>query len=163
MPNITITPSLKKNILFWTFDHSSTTQSSSSVYTGNETFSGTARIQFMQGPVPTDFTEFVSTGSKAPDMLVTMNSNVSLEQDSVTQDWEAVVSTAFTPAAASGVASYFWFYVYDTNSVIVNQMIGTIGTGEGFDLLVPEVNVEQGKQYRVSNLRFTIPSDFNYS
>jgi len=67
------------------------------------------------------------------------------------------LSTFAAAAMAGGTAT--WFFVKNSNNVLA----GTVGlTGSGADLELDDVNIVQGKTYGISNLRFQMPTVFEY-
>jgi hypothetical protein len=73
-----------------------------------------------------------------------------------------VLSTFAAAASASGTAT--WFFAKGTSSPALPRiMAGTVGlTGSGADLELDDVNIVQGKTYGISNLRFQMPTVFEY-
>jgi hypothetical protein len=84
----------------------------------------------------------------------------------------AMISTEYTNAKASGVATWFWWLVLygtpngngvDLSQPIINQIVGTVGTvGSGADLEVASTNIVIGEPQRVTNFRLQFPTSWEY-
>jgi hypothetical protein len=78
------------------------------------------------------------------------------------------VTTAYKAAIATGTATWFSWCWYNatppsTGGSLQNRIIGTVGaTGSGADLEMPTTSIVSGQQFRVYNLRITIPSSYTY-
>lgn len=78
------------------------------------------------------------------------------------------VTTSYKAAIATGTATWFSWCWYSatppsTSGTIYSRIIGTVGaTGSGADLEMPTTSIVTGQQYRVYNLRITIPSSYTY-
>jgi hypothetical protein len=129
-------------------------------------------VKLMKGTVPTDFSELTSTTSRDSDILVTWTTSTIGWNftDPVTNfDGLAVVSSPYAVATASGIATWFWWYlatpanpVYPaTENYIVIQLAGTVGTS-GADLNIPDTTIIAGANYRFENLKFDVPTEYTY-
>lgn len=131
---------------------------------GNPIVYGTVKL--MKGAVPTDFTSLTSSTSRASDTLVTwVTSSVGWTfSNPVTNDTGlAEISCPYAVASASGIASWFWWYITQppaTTNILV-QLVGTVGTS-GTDLVIANTTIIAGANYRFQNLKFDIPATYTY-
>jgi hypothetical protein len=118
----------------------------------------TAKIGFYKGTVPTDFSELTGSGARSSDQLVLMNTNSSSYW---TQSGTSVIlTTTFTSAYASGVAT--WFFWYNTG-VGFPALVGTIGAlGSGEDLELGNTTINSGAYYRVNQWALSLPVPYTY-
>ena len=116
----------------------------------NYIFNATANelIRIYQGTVPTDISDTATITSRTADILI--------EHTTFTYSGNAI-STAFAPASASGVAT--WFSVYKQT---LGYIVGTIGTTNASDLVLANTTISAGLQYRVTGLAFHLPSTITY-
>lgn len=139
-----------------------------------------ARLSIYKGAVPTSTDMLTMTyNTRLSDLLMTfdtwsytsgtgINQFASASQDNVNP---MVVSTSYSPALASGTASWFWWYVtplasitaYNNAALAYNQIVGTVGvTGSGADLTMPVVALVAGSSYRILNYRLQIPTEWTF-
>lgn len=77
-------------------------------------------------------------------------------------------TTTYKAAIATGTASWFAYVWYNatppaTGGSLQQRIIGTVGTiGSGEDLEMVTTSIVSGSQYRVYNLRITLPSTYTY-
>ena len=116
----------------------------------------------MKGTVPTDFTTLTSFNSRVNDILVPFKvSNYDFASSSHQNDI-FTMNTSLKPATATGTATWFWIVqAAAASSALEQQVFGTIGTiGSGADLEVSSTSVVIGAPYRISNLKFKMPSSW---
>ena len=121
-----------------------------------------AKIRFMKGTIPADFTTLTTMDSRSADVLVTWQPSANLTIDTTANP--VVIESQYVNASASGTAAWFWWAVPDytsASSTIIQQMIGTIGTS-GTDLVLASTTIVSGSPYRFSNLKFGMPTSFTY-
>lgn len=138
---------------------------SSAYYTSLLNGSGlsTNRISIYKGTRPT----------VRPTLITEFSANLLLTWDPASFNYTTTVSgtthtlqmsSSFTNASASGIAS--WFAIinyYSSNNGIYGFVTGSVGTtGSGADLIISDTNVVAGNQYRVSNFALTQSSVFTY-
>jgi len=116
-----------------------------------------SRIGFYQGTVPTDFSALTSYNSRISDQLVLMTTDLT--------DWSSsgtsvVLTTNYTTATASGVATWFFWYNNDSG---FPALVGTIGAlGSGADLELGNTTINSGARYRVNQLALSLPVPYTY-
>lgn len=129
-------------------------------------------VNLMKGAVPTDFTELTSPSSRSSDILVTWTTNQggwSYSDPLTNIDGIANVSSPYSVASASGIATWFWWYnatgpaagdpAY--RNYIYTQLVGTVGTS-GTDLVIADTTIIAGANYRLLNLKFDVPTEYTY-
>lgn len=134
------------------------------------------RIAIMKGAVPTSFSELTTFNTRANDVLVMFDSSPSSSSNALNDFAGTIdttnpvtISTLYVNASASGVATWFWcfvtpanYMVFDNSATIINQFFGTVGiTGSGADLTLPTTNIVMGNPYRIYNLQFQFPTEWN--
>jgi hypothetical protein len=141
------------------------------VATTGLTLAPNSRLRIMKGSIPTSFSELVDDSSRFDDCLIDFydwtNSNygggVRIKVDTLTNPIK--ISTIFDGARLSGTATWFWFLCWLDRSPnnTYSQFYGTVGVpGSGADLIIPNVNIVQNTQYRISELLINIPSSWTY-
>ena len=114
-------------------------------------------LKLMQGTVPTNFSGLTTTSSRSADTLVTWSAQ---NNAAATSSYPLSITTAYASASQSGVATWFWWYVPNGSSLVL-QLVGTVGTA-GTDLVIADTTIISGANYRIGNLRFGIPQDYTY-
>jgi hypothetical protein len=80
------------------------------------------------------------------------------------------ISSGFKTASQTGLATWF-IIILDTASggdpvntnVIEQQVIGTVGViGSGEDMVISNTSIVSGNQYRIYNLKLSIPESWTY-
>lgn len=123
----------------------------------------TNRISIYKGTRPTVRPTLVTEFSA--DLLLTWDPSSFSYTTTVSGTTHTVqMSSSFTNASASGVASWFAIINYSNSTNAISGFVtGSVGTtGSGADLIISDTNVVSGNQYRVSNFALTQSSVFTY-
>jgi hypothetical protein len=118
-----------------------------------------ARIGFYKGTVPTDFSGLTTVNSRSADQLVytyTATNKWTVSGTSV------ILTTSFTAASASGVATWFFWHNADPGDGFP-ALVGTIGAlGSGEDLELGNTTINSGAAYRVNQWALSLPVPYTY-
>ena len=121
-------------------------------------------ITLMKGTVPADFTSLVNSTSRASDVLVTWTTSQSgftFNNPVTNDDGIAQIDSPYSVASASGIATWFWWYITTNTTTILAQLCGTVGT-VGTDMIIADTTIIAGANYRFQNLKFDIPTEYTY-
>jgi hypothetical protein len=133
---------------------------------GSSTQQSYGTIKLMKGTVPLDFSGLTTSSSRSSDTLVTWTTNqagFSFNEPTTNIDGIAEIDSGYSTASASGIATWFWWYVTQTYSSTdtLLQLVGTVGTS-GTDLIIADTTIIAGANYRFLNLKFDIPTEYTY-
>lgn len=140
-------------------------------YQGSASYQTTGTINVYQGTVPSDLSTLTAYNSRSADVLVIFNcTSPGLYTSTINVSVNpAFISTAYTNATATGTATWFRWYTYNSSQdspqfQIMHQIIGTVGaTGSGADLEISSTSIVSGRAYRIQTLRIQFPSSFTYT
>jgi hypothetical protein len=123
-------------------------------------------IKLMKGIVPVDFSGLTTSSSRSSDTLVTWTTNqagFTFNDPTTNVDGIAEIDSPYSTASASGIATWFWWYVTQTysGSATLLQLVGTVGTS-GTDLVIADTTIIAGANYRFQNLKFDVPTEYTY-
>jgi len=121
-------------------------------------------IKLMKGAVPSNFTSLTSANSRSTDLLVTWTTDTTgftFNNPVTNDDGIARIDSAYSVASASGIATWFWWYVTDRPGTIALQLVGTVGTS-GTDLVIADTTIIAGANYRFIILKFDVPTVYTY-
>lgn len=145
-------------------------QAPSDIYSsarGTNTF-----LHIMKGTMPVDVNDLTLYSQRSADTLITFATDASGAKDflpSVVNNNPATISTDYSTATASGLATWFWLTqqeVYHREGLqdrLVHQIVGTVGNvNSEAELEISNRDVVLGQPYRVLNLRLRFPSTWSF-
>ena len=137
MAEIRISDDILGNMIDYMLNYNSSSSSNSS-----------ERIIIYQGTIPTDISDTTAITDRTSDILIE-HTGFSVSSN--------IISTSYTTASASGVAT--WFSIYKST---FGYAVGTVGLTNSFDLVVGNTTISAGLQYRTTGLSFDLPSTITY-
>jgi hypothetical protein len=156
MSTISFSSNLQENIGLALFDYNpdpySNNWSMVSLYVNNLQTIGTIKLMSGAGP------------SMSGNVLVGLYATTgSVTQGGGPYARYCAVTTQYAAASASGVATWFWWYIADSSGSIYGQLLGTVGlAGSGADLIMGDTTIISGSNYRIADLRMTMPATYTY-
>lgn len=131
---------------------------------GNEGY-----FRIFKGTVPTDFsfatssTSYTRTSDKLIEWVALSSSSDLANISIVTNGQPFTLNLSAKTAIASGTATWFWWCSITLATTLSLQMVGTVGTtGSGADIEIPVVDIVSGQSYRLTNVRWGVPSAYSY-
>jgi hypothetical protein len=143
-----------------------------------------ARIEIMQGAVPTSLVGLETIGARSADLLVSFTCPSSAPSGSLIQYFLSaglgqpgsgdgtnpqIINTIYKNAVGSGTATWFrWLVLGMPNNLtdptsVIHQIVGTVSAnGGGGDVQMDSTAITAGQPYRISSIQFYTPTSFTY-
>ena len=124
-------------------------------YLAQDVFSQITTMKLMEGPVPADFSELLTTSSFNDRLLVEFSSIYDTYDTSLVG--RKLYTNSYYTALKSGTATWLWGY----SSALGFQFVATVGT-ENSDIIISNTAIIAGGQYRLSDITFEFPENYTY-